>query len=389
MKKNWLNLIDVPTPCDKSWNEMIGDDKSRLCLHCDKNIHNLDEMTAKEIEKLIFQSKGRVCVRLTRDEKRQINTKNNRRTKIAASVLSATLSLSIIADAQSQTNNPSQQNSPKNSKVLKNTSRISFTILDSTGEVISDAKVKLVNDKTRQSFVDSTDEKGVAYFQNLPKGRYYVEATMEHFKKGRMSVVLKEVSEPNIEMTLEIGQLVGVVVIGWYETPIFNSIIQEDFDVVRKYISERKNVNIVDKVTRKTMLHLATEAGNFELVKMLIDAGAKVNAKDKYGRTPIILVGENYSDNLDEDEDEGGENEFIKIVNLLISKGADVNVRDKDENSETLLMKACDDDNLELVKILLEAGANPNLKDDDGETAMMKTDSEEIKKLLKKYGAKS
>jgi ankyrin repeat protein len=43
---------------------------------------------------------------------------------------------------------------------------------------------------------------------------------------------------------------------------------------------------------------------------------------------------------------------------------------------------------LEIVKLLLEAGANPNLKDDDGETAMMKTDSEEIKNLLKQYGAK-
>ena len=73
----------------------------------------------------------------------------------------------------------------------------------------------------------------------------------------------------------------------------------------------------------------------------------------------------------------------------MIAKGADINVRDKDENGETLLMKAGDDENLELVKLLLEAGANPNLKDDDGETALMKTDSEEIKKLLKKYGAKN
>ena len=288
MKKNWLNLIDVPTPCDKSWNEMIGGDKSRLCLYCDKNIHNLDEMTATEIEKLIFQSKGRVCVRLTRDEKGQINTKNNRRTKIAASVLSATLSLSIIADAQSQPTDSSQQNSQTNSKIIKNTSRISFTILDSMGVIIPNAQVKLVNDKTKQSFVVNTDEKGVAYFHNLAKGRYKVEATMTDFITERMSIVLKEALEPNIKMSLEVGIFTGIVSINWYEIPIFNSIIQEDFDVVKDYISQRKNVNIKDNMSGKTMLHLATESGNLELVKMLIDAGAKVNAKDRYGRTPLL-----------------------------------------------------------------------------------------------------
>jgi ankyrin repeat protein len=81
------------------------------------------------------------------------------------------------------------------------------------------------------------------------------------------------------------------------------------------------------------------------------------------------------------------ENSF-EIIKLFIAKGVDVNVRNREENNQTLLMSACEDDNLEILKLLLEAGANPNLKDDDGETAMMKTDSEEIKNFLKNYGAK-
>lgn len=380
MKKSWLNLIDVPTPCDKSWNEMIGDDKTRLCLHCDKNIHNLEEMSAKEIEKLIFQSKGRVCVRLTRDERGQINTKNNRRTKIAASVLSATLSLSIMADAQSQPTDSSQQNSQTNSKIVKNTSKISFTILDPMGVIIPNAQVKLVNDKTKQSFVVNTGEKGVAYFQNLPKGRYNIEATMTGFMTGRMSVVLKESSEPNIKMTLKVGVFIGIVAGIWYETPIFNSILQQDFDVVKKYISEKKNVNIIDDESGQSMLHLATELGDFELVKMLIDAGAKVNIKDKIGRTPILMI---------DVEDKSVQHNMQKILKLLIKKDADVNILNKYAKWKTLLINASYYENVEIVQILLEAGADPNLKDDDGETAMMKTDSEEIKKLLKKYGAKN
>lgn len=51
-------------------------------------------------------------------------------------------------------------------------------------------------------------------------------------------------------------------------------------------------------------------------------------------------------------------------------------------------MFACDDENFEIVKMLLEAGANPNLKDEDEESALQKADSEEIKQILKQYGAK-
>lgn len=87
---------------------------------------------------------------------------------------------------------------------------------------------------------------------------------------------------------------------------------------------------------------------------------------------------------IDSDDEEMG----IKIFKLFLAKGADVNVQDKDNRKMTMLMEACENDSFEGVKILLEAGANPNLKDEDGETAMQKTKSEEIKKLLKKYGAK-
>lgn len=49
---------------------------------------------------------------------------------------------------------------------------------------------------------------------------------------------------------------------------------------------------------------------------------------------------------------------------------------------------ACDSENLEAVKILLAAGADPNLKNDDNETAIDYADSEEIRRLLIQYGAR-
>jgi len=51
-------------------------------------------------------------------------------------------------------------------------------------------------------------------------------------------------------------------------------------------------------------------------------------------------------------------------------------------------MKACEDDNLEGVRIFLKAGADVNLKDDDDESALDKTSSDEIKRLLITNGAR-
>ncbi len=520
--KSFLDKIDVPNPCDKSWDSMTGDNQTRLCSHCDTNIHNLSEMSDKEVTQLLTRNKGRVCVRLTRDADGKVQTNDRkyyqikRNARIAASVLSITLALTTIPFAQpantiNQIENQSiaQRNlltltitdstgavipnaqvkiinletkleqtgrsnengelqfmieelgnyeivvdgisgfkelrktvvltkenlkmtlplefreaiecpineqeiietnelnigttitgrpleslpianrsfatvlglipgTMKQRKLRQKTSLISFTIFDQTGAIIANAEVKLTNDKTKKEFIVNTNEQGVAYFSFLPRGRYEILASSTGFKSKKLSIILKEEIEPNINIELDIGQVfIGVVVESrWSEIPIFDAIFQKDFEFVKTYISQGRSIKIKDKSSGKTMLHLATQSGNLEIVKLLTDSGANINAKDKLGRTPLLTL--------------GGEDEIEteKILRFLIEKGADVNIQNKDEDNQTLLMSACDNDKLEIVKLLLEAGANPNLKDAEGETAMMKTTSEEIKALLKKYGAK-
>ncbi len=59
-------------------------------------------------------------------------------------------------------------------------------------------------------------------------------------------------------------------------------------------------------------IHKAAQAGNIEAVKQHLAAGTDVNAKDKYGRTPLHAAAV------------GGSKE---VVELLIAKGADVNAK--------------------------------------------------------------
>ena len=81
----------------------------------------------------------------------------------------------------------------------------------------------------------------------------------------------------------------------------------------------------------------------------------------------------------------------IEIVKLLLEKGADSDGRDSEANQrKTALMKAIELGKVEIVKALLEAGADVNLKDNQGKTALIHANENnniEIANLLKQHGA--
>ena len=58
-----LDMISVASPCHAEWDDMSGDDKSRFCGQCSKNVYNLSAMTAGEAQNLIEEHEGTMCVR--------------------------------------------------------------------------------------------------------------------------------------------------------------------------------------------------------------------------------------------------------------------------------------------------------------------------------------
>jgi hypothetical protein len=73
----------------------------------------------------------------------------------------------------------------------------------------------------------------------------------------------------------------------------------------------------------------------------------------------------------------------VEVVRLLIAAGADVNARDKAGNTALILGS----DNREQVRLLIEAGADVNARNLEGETALSKTYHDDVKEILIKHGA--
>ena len=146
------------------------------------------------------------------------------------------------------------------------------------------------------------------------------------------------------------------------------------------------NVNARDDQDGRTILMHATWFGHIDVMRILIDKGADVNAKDKNGTTALILAADKSNSEIvsfliDKGADvnaKGGNGTALMLavnksnaefVGFLIDKGADVNAKDK---NGTALILATDKGSAEIVSFLIDKGADVNTKDSLGYTALMK-----------------
>jgi hypothetical protein len=61
-----LDNIRVASPCTADWTQMTGDERTRHCTKCEKQVFNLSEMTRAEAEALILEKHGDLCARYYR-----------------------------------------------------------------------------------------------------------------------------------------------------------------------------------------------------------------------------------------------------------------------------------------------------------------------------------
>lgn len=185
---------------------------------------------------------------------------------------------------------------------------------------------------------------------------------------------------------------------------------QGDNTTVAKFLAAGLDVNLIDKRDdeRSTILMVAAMAGKTDTVKLLLDHGAAINAKTKKGRTALTWA---------------SWRGMTDTVRVLLAAGADINSRDSmgstpltfavsrnrtetvavllnagaktefhhTETGQTALIDAVVRGNIDIVRLLLEKGANVNEQDKEGRKPVdwaRRLNRVEIEVLLRKAAAK-
>ncbi|MBK6750826.1 MAG: ankyrin repeat domain-containing protein [Acidobacteria bacterium] len=438
-KNGFIDNVSVGSPCTADWDKMVGSEMVRTCEHCSKDVNNLSEMNRKDAKRLVRASDGNICIRYMKHPvtKRpvfagQMYQITRRVPGIAAGVMTASLSLSTAAYAQSEgvvtgvphvSRGPLEISTlvkPQNSETAA-TGRISGTILDPHGAVIQNAVVSVINVATNIDHKLTTNDEGQYTLSGLAPGNYRIESTAAGFAESSAEIAVTADSETNTDLTLEIKLEATVEIIAdtsittdsWggviavsrdYATALARAVDSEEIDEVRELISKGENVNGKDKnYDDLTPLFIAVENGSLEIAEMLIDSGAKLNVRDRNKQTALmrldadarpelidLLVRHGVKLNL---SDNDGNTALIlasggvstEVLRALIDAGADVNLANKE--GKTPLMRAAEAGHLENVRLLLESGANVNARDKEGENAWYYAEEDAVEQLLVSYGS--
>lgn len=125
---------------------------------------------------------------------------------------------------------------------------------------------------------------------------------------------------------------------------------------VARHSHRSPRVNNVDSFrdnNGNTRLILAAVYGNTREVRELIEAGADINIRNKYGMSALMYASER--NNAD-------------VIRILLRNGANINARNH-EGSTSLIIAAihgCE----ESANILMDAGANVRVRNNDGMRAL-------------------
>jgi ankyrin repeat protein len=158
-------------------------------------------------------------------------------------------------------------------------------------------------------------------------------------------------------------------------TPLSEAVMTGNAALVDTLLKAGASANTPTTRDGETVLMTASRAGNTETVKMLLDRGADVNAREEYkGQTALMwAAAERHTD----------------IVKLLLAHGADWKVRSVDRETKpprlsaassispiarggfTALGFAAREGDIDIAKVMLDAGVDVNYGDVDNTSALV------------------
>ncbi|KAF8268319.1 hypothetical protein EI94DRAFT_1186065 [Lactarius quietus] len=159
------------------------------------------------------------------------------------------------------------------------------------------------------------------------------------------------------------------------DTPLHAASANGQADIIRWLLDHGADSNACDSIGRWTPFHYAADYLQLDAVQVLLKYNADINLKNEAGQTPLCEA-------LARSSLEGN---IVEIVRQLLEHGADPNIPDRDHS--TALHQASSKGSLEIARLLLSYGAKVDEKNGEGRTPLHVAESNELKELLLEHDA--
>jgi ankyrin repeat protein len=159
-------------------------------------------------------------------------------------------------------------------------------------------------------------------------------------------------------------------------TPLMYASRDNCGECVEVLLKHKADVNLADP-SFVVPLSIAMMNDNWDIAKRLVEAGADVNQWDMNGNSPlhVAIANMNSPGNRNPlDQDKPNKATGRELIKMLLDRGANPNQQvywgagfgSSADRGMTPFLAACGTGDIELVKLLLEHGANPKLATSDG-----------------------
>jgi FOG: Ankyrin repeat len=155
-------------------------------------------------------------------------------------------------------------------------------------------------------------------------------------------------------------------------TPLMHAAAFGNLETLKLLLEAGADVNARNAFDATALLWAARDP---DKARLLIEHGANVNIRSKQGRTPLMVASLRYGNS--------------PLVALMLAKGADVNAKDE-KRHDTALSLAASVGDVETMRLLLAKGADPLTEDHLGQTPISQATSSkrpEAVRLLIQSGA--